>query len=181
MQRPYLLPRERPAVAVTSLRHPTHTQLLKLSDPATRAMTDFQEDSPLTVAEDLTVDYVFDEMFRLGVRAFLVVCEGVVTGLITAEHARGEHNLKRSPNPPGDAPAQLRVAGVMTPAADVPAVDWQMIEGAQIRDLIEIFEATGAHHLVVLENEMPNLSRVRGLINRARLERQLGARWSTAQ
>jgi hypothetical protein len=66
----------------------------------------------------------------------------------------------------------------MTLLVEVPAVDWQIIAGAQIRDLIEIFDGIGAQHMVVLENEKPNLSHVRGLVHRGRLERQLGAHWT---
>ena len=66
----------------------------------------------------------------------------------------------------------------MTPAADVPAVDWQTIAEARVRDLVEIFEGSGARHLMVLENEDAGHSSVRGLIHRGRLERQLGNRWA---
>jgi hypothetical protein len=57
-------------------------------------------------------------------------------------------------------------------------VDWQVVEEAQIRDLVDIFEGSGAQHLLVLENENAQLCAVRGLIHRERLERQLGTRWA---
>ena len=53
-----------------------------------RAMTDFQREPPLTAAEDCDLDTALDNMFRLGVRAFLVVRELVVVGLITVEDIR---------------------------------------------------------------------------------------------
>ena len=73
---------------------------------------------------------------------------------------------------------ELCVADVMVPAADMPAVDWQTIAEATVGDLVDIFEGSGAQHLVVLENETMDLSSVRGLIDRVRLERRLGVRWS---
>lgn len=172
MDRPYLLPRERDPIAVGTLRHHGHAPALKISDPATRAMTDFKHDAVLTVTEDLALQEVLDEMFRFGVRAFLVVRERVVTGLITTEHARAEHRAIRS--------GSLRVVDVMTPSAQVPAIDWQVLQEAQVRDLVEIFEGSGAAHLVVLENESPLVASVRGLIHRERLERQLSGRWGGA-
>ena len=162
---------------VASLRHHRHGPPLKIGDSATRAMIDFKCDPPLTVAEDLELEQVLDEMFRLGVRALLVVRERAVIGLITVEHARDERGLKPLQDVRDDAHQGPRVADVMTPSAEVPAIDWQMIVGAQIRDLIEIFDGSGAQHMVVLENEVPNLSNVRGLIHRSRLERQLGTHW----
>ena len=164
MQRPCLLAPEKHA-AVASLRHPLHTPPLKISDPAARAITDFQRDPPLIAAEDVALEQALDEMFQLGVRALLVVRERAVIGLITAEHAEY-------------AESALRVADVMTPAADVPAVDWQTIADARVCDLVEIFEGSGARHLMVLENEDAGHSSVRGLIHRGRLERQLGNRWA---
>jgi CBS domain-containing protein len=164
VQRPYLLAPSRDALAVASLRHHTHAPALKINDPAVRAMTDFQREPPLTVTEDMALEQVLDEMFRAGVRAMLVVRGSIVTGLITAEHA--------------DYSGAALVADVMTPSVDVPAVDWQTIEEAQVRDLVEIFEGSGAQQLVVLQNEGADRSSVRGLIHRARLELQLGNRWA---
>ncbi|HEX4023985.1 MAG TPA: CBS domain-containing protein [Steroidobacteraceae bacterium] len=183
MQRPYLLASTRNAVAtiaVSSLRQHAHAPSLKITDPAVRALTDFQHEPPLTVTEDAALEQVLDEMFRLGVRAFLVVREHVVTGLITAEHAeRAKRGGARGAGLDGaGAPRELRVADVMTPVGNVPAVDWQTIEEALVRDLVEIFEGSGAVHLVVLENETAGRSSVRGLIHRARLERQLGSHWA---
>jgi CBS domain-containing protein len=180
VDRPYLLPRDEHAIAVTSPRRHHHKEPLRLSDPAARAMTDFRRDPPLTVAENLALEQVLDEMFRAGVRCLLVVRESIVTGLITAEHVRGDHTLIRAQSLAMEGAVPLRVADVMTPSPDVPAIDWQVIEQAQIRDLVEIFAATEAEHLVVLESETVNRSHVRGLIHRARLERQLGTRCGTA-
>jgi hypothetical protein len=177
MHYPYLLPREGNSMPVASLRHHRHAPPLKMDDPAARAMIDFQCVPPLTVTEDVVLEQALDEMFRLGVRAFLVVRERGVIGLVTVEHARGERRLEPLQDMRDEAHQGLRVADVMTLSAEVPAVDWQMIVGAQIRDLIEIFDGSGAQHMVVLENEVPNLSSVRGLIHRGRLERQLGAHW----
>ena len=168
MERPYLLPRESRAIPIAALRAHFPAPTLRIGDPAVRAMTDYRRDPLLIVTEEQAIEQVLDEMFRLGVRAFPVVREHVMTGLITIEHAR---------TVPGRT---LRVLDVMTPASDVPAIDWQVIEEAHVRDLMEIFDGSGARHLVVLESQSPTLSSVRGLIHRERLERQLGTRWPGA-
>jgi len=138
-------------MAVPATRHRTKSRRLRSSDPAVRAMTDFLRDPPLTTLEECDLDTAMDEMFRLGVRAFLVVRAQAVVGLVTAS----------------------RVAEVMTAAADMPAIDWLTLREAKVRDLMEIFEGANVHHLVVLETESTQSATVRGLVHRARVERRL--------
>jgi CBS domain-containing protein len=162
MQSAYLLAARRHPLRAAALRQRTDLRALKAHDPAVRAMSDFVEDPPLTVPEDCRLDEALDQMFRLGVRAFLVVRELSVVGLITAEDVRaagGRH--------------ATRVVECMTPAADMPAIDWQTVQEARIRDLLEIFEGAGVDHLVVLESDVAARARVRGLFHRGRLERRL--------
>lgn len=138
-------------------------------------MNDFLRDPPLTVSRDRPLDGVCDDMFRLGVRAFLVVRDSTVIGLITADDLRGpraQRWLRRAATLSGQ-PASLRVADVMTPSAEVPAIDWDTLQESRVADLLEIFEATGLHHLIVLQNLAAKLSTVRGLIHRSRIERRL--------
>src|ERR1700722_2317609 len=103
MHRPYLLAARRPAVQCAVRRSPVEHRVLRVNDPAVRAMTDFLSDPPLTVAEDCTLSAALDEMFRSGVRAFLVARELTVVGLVTAEDMH-------------DTAAQC-VAECMTPAS----------------------------------------------------------------
>jgi CBS domain-containing protein len=133
-------------------------------------MSDFLDDPPRTIAEDAGLEEVVDHMFRLGVRAFLVVHDRSVIGLVTAEDADAARGSQRRC---GGTARELRAADVMTAACDVPAIDWQTLQESHIRDLIEIFEGSGVRYLVVLQTETASWSTVRGLIHRQRLERQL--------
>jgi CBS domain-containing protein len=153
-----------PATVYSSARFRTDLRRLRVSDPAVRAMTDFLRDPPLTAAEDCDLDTALDDMFRLGVRAFLVVREQTVLGLITAEDIREARG--------GTA---TRVAEVMTAAADMPAIDWRTLQRSSIRDLMDIFEGAGVNHLVVLESQSALRASVRGLVHRSRVERRLNS------
>ena len=133
-------------------------------------MSDFLDDPPRTIAEDAGLEEVVDLMFRLGVRVFLVVRDRSVIGLITAEDADA---ARRAHKGSGGTAHEPRVVDVMTPAAEVPAIDWQTLQDSRISDLIEIFEGSGVRYLVVLQTETASWSTVRGLIQRQRLERQL--------
>jgi CBS domain-containing protein len=151
-------------MAAPASRHRTKSRRLRSNDPAVRAMTDFLRDPPLTTVEDCDLDTAMDDMFRLGVRAFLVVRDLAVVGLITAEDIRQSRRSGVS-----------RVAEVMTSAADMPAIDWMTLREAKVCDLMEIFEGASVHHLVVLETESTQRATVRGLVHRARVERRLHA------
>ena len=133
-------------------------------------MSDFLDDPPRTIAEDAGLEEVVDQMFRLGVRAFLVVRDRSVIGLITAEDA---DTARRARKRFGATAPDLRAIDVMTPAPEVPAIDWQTLQDSRICDLIEIFEGSGVRYLVVLQTETASWSTVRGLIHRQRLDRQL--------
>jgi CBS domain-containing protein len=153
---PSSTPQRAPTARTRDLRR------LRASDPAVRVMTDFLHDPPLTAAEDCPLDSALDDMFRFGVRAFLVVRELCVVGLITVEDIR---QARRG--------AATRVVEAMTAAADMPAIDWQTVQQSRISDLLEIFEGARVHHLVVLESESAQRARVRGLVHRSRVERSL--------
>ena len=149
-------------MAAPATRHRSKSRRLRSSDPAVRAMTDFLRDPPLTTLEECDLDTAMDDMFRLGVRAFLVVRAQAVVGLVTADDIRQSRRSSAS-----------RVAEVMTAAADMPAIDWLTLREAKVRDLMEIFEGANVHHLVVLETESTQSATVRGLVHRARVERRL--------
>jgi predicted transcriptional regulator len=148
------------------LRSHSNLPRLKLSDHAARAMIDFLRDPPLTVGEDYSLQEAIDRMFRMGVRAFLVVREHSVVGLMTASEAA------RS------TPHHSRVADAMTLTDDVPAIGWDTLSDSSVQDLVEIFDGTGVNYLVVLQAHSASLSSVRGLIQRKRLHRQLSSPWS---
>ena len=170
MNPPFLLALQPGALPAPSPRSRPQQPQLRPADPAVRAMSDFLDDPPRTIAEDAGLEEVVDQMFRLGVRAFLVVRDRSVIGLITAEDA---DTARRARKRFGATAPDLRAIDVMTPAPEVPAIDWQTLQDSRICDLIEIFEGSGVRYLVVLQTETANWSTVRGLIHRQRLERQL--------
>jgi CBS domain-containing protein len=167
---PFLLALQPSALPALSPRSRPHQPQLRPADPAVQAMSDFLDDPPRTIAEDADLEEVVDHMFRLGVRVFLVVRDRSVIGLITAEDADAARSAQKSN---GAAAHALRAVDVMTPAPEVPAIDWQTLQDSRICDLIEIFEGSGVRYLVVLQTETASWSTVRGLIHRQRLERQL--------
>ena len=173
MNQSYLLAQQASPPATPSPRSRPCQHRLCASDPAVRAMTDYLDDPPRTIAEDAGVEEVIDEMFRLGVRTFLVVRESSVVGLITAEDARAAREARRAKHRRGASGLEPRAVDMMTPTHDVPAIDWQTVQNSRISDLLEIFEATGVRYLVVMQTDTAAWCTVRGLIYHRWLERQL--------
>jgi CBS domain-containing protein len=157
-----LLVPENDLQGAAAARHRTKSRRLRATDPAVRAMTDFFRDPPQTIPEDCDLDTAMDDMFRLGVRAFLVVRDLTVIGMVTAEDIR---QARRA--------GSRHVQEVMTEASEMPAIDWQTLREATVRDLLEIFEGANMHHLVVLETESTQRLTVRGLVHRGRIERRM--------
>jgi CBS domain-containing protein len=170
VNQPYLLAQQPNTIPAASPRSRPYAPQLRHADPAVRAMNDFLQDPPGTVAADTSLEEVIDCMFRLGARVFLVVHERSVIGLVTAEDASDARRARQGSDGAG---GELRAADAMTPSLDVPAIDWQTLQDSRIGDLVEIFEGTGVKYLVVLQTESASSSIVRGLIHRHRLERQL--------
>ncbi len=148
-----------PRMPRAPLRTRPFNRHLKRNDPAASAMTDFLREPPLTVAESVRVEEAIDQMFRLGVRSFLVVRDRHVIGLMTARQAARSSMHHRY------------VTDVMTPTDDAPAIDWDTLGASQVEDLLEIFDGSGVDHLVVIESHSATLNSVRGLVYRERLRR----------
>jgi CBS domain-containing protein len=144
---------------------------VNFNDPAVRVVNEFTHDGPRTVSEDCGLDDAQDELFRWGARALLVTRDRLVIGIITADDIAGERLAYAEHSHSSDG---VRVDDLMTHASDVPAIEWQTVLTATVRDMLEIFEGTGAKVLLVVETESATLTRVRGLIHRSRLNRQLG-------
>jgi CBS domain-containing protein len=153
---------EAAASAQRQIRLREEPPYVRLHDPAARVMSDFADEAPRVVDDERGVQEALDEMFRGGVRAFLVIHGQDVVGFVTADQllacSRG---------------AEAVVGEIMTPADDAPLIDWHTVCEARVCDLCDIFAGAGVDHLVVVEADGPARNTVRGLINRYRLIRQL--------
>jgi CBS-domain-containing membrane protein len=147
---------------------------LAYSDPAMRVVTDFVWEQPLTVSEQHLIDDALWLMIQAGVRALLVVRDEAVTGVITSYDIQGERPLQFLAICGYGRHDQIEVGHVMTQWEQVPRLDWQFLGRARVSDLAAFFRSTSATHVVVVEYGDQGETFVRGLVSRARLERQLG-------
>jgi CBS domain-containing protein len=161
-------------VGVLPIRRPAeHSGDLKSKDPALHVMTDFTRTFAITVAPDRQIDAALSDMGRLGVRAMLVVRADSVIGLITSYDIEGPRTVRFAQRPDVIRREDIRVGDIMTAWEDLPTLGWSTVQTAKIADLLEIFEGVGVMHLLVVESDARGAEVVRGLISRARIERQL--------
>jgi CBS-domain-containing membrane protein len=159
-----------------SFRSASDHHLLRASDSALRALTDFAASPAFTVNAGCGIDDALDDMFRRGVRALIVLDErDAVIGLVTSYDIQGGRTQQYLNSHPTCRREQLRVREIMTSCAAWAAIDWREVRSARIDDVLEIFRSTGSPYLLILEAAHATTPQLlRGIISRSRLERQLG-------
>ena len=158
-------------------RRPTQSQASRVSaeSPALDVMTDLSRVSPATIRPEAPLAGANQFMITRGVRLLLVVDEhDLILGVITAADLLGERPLqvavRRSLRRD-----ELSVADVMTPAAQVEALDLADLERARIGHVVETLRRLGRQHALVLEGRT-----VRGIVSLSQIARQLGLALPTA-
>ncbi len=159
---------------VLPLRRLAERRDFSVTDPALDAMTDFTRSVPISVAPERPIDEALADMMRFGVRALLVISGDSIVGLVTTHDILGPRPLAfAGRSDPGRE--HIRVGDIMTGWDAMPTVDWSTMQSARIRDLLEIFDGTGATHLLVVEDGDRGVPVVRGLVSRGRIDRRLEA------
>src|SRR3984885_13965636 len=121
--------------AVLPRRSVSDGQFLDPSDPAIHAITDFTREHPVTVDDERQIDDALGDMIHLGVRAMLVMRGQRIVGLITSYDIQGERPLQFLQTSNYSRHQDIRVGHIMTPWADLLAVDWDSILCGRAGDL----------------------------------------------
>ncbi|MGO8830678.1 MAG: CBS domain-containing protein [Steroidobacteraceae bacterium] len=172
-----LMPMSRFGGAALPRRSVLDGRSIEPGDPAVHALTDFTREFPVTVDPERQIDDALNDMIHLGVRALLVAKDQRLVGLVTSYDIQGEKPIQFLHSSNYNRHEEIRVAHIMTPLEELHALDWRSMESARAGDLLEIFEATGLTHLLVIElDRNGSTAVVRGLASRARLVRQLKGR-----
>jgi CBS domain-containing protein len=155
---------------------PWQTVAVTLDSPALNVMTDLSLVKAATVHPSTSLRRAEQMMIFQGVRMLFVVTEmPEIEGLITTTDLRGDRQM-RLVHERGTRYDDLCVADVMTDLTMLDAVDYGHLSHAVVGNLIATLKRFGRNHLLVVEAasaETPR--RVRGVISRSQIERQLGA------
>ncbi len=139
-------------------------------------MTDLTQVRAATVQPGTTLSQAEQIMIHQGVRLLFVVSQvPSVDGIVTATDLQGEKPLMRV-NQRQLKFEDLCVADVMTPLADIDAIDFASLRRANVDQVVTALLRTGRAHMLVIEHaSLTSPERIRGLISKTQIERQLGA------
>jgi signal-transduction protein with cAMP-binding, CBS, and nucleotidyltransferase domain len=154
---------------------PWNTKLVTLDSPALEVMTDLTLAKAAIVHPTTGLRQAEQAMIYLGVRMLFVVSEmPTIEGLITSTDLRGDKQM-RVVSERHLHFDELCVADVMNELSLLDAVDYVRICTARVGQVVATLQHVGRNHLLVVERLGARDShRVRGVISRAQIERQLG-------
>ncbi|WP_088280373.1 CBS domain-containing protein [Ideonella sp. A 288] len=163
-----------PGVSIAQAQ-PWHHQPVTLDSPAVAVMTDLTQVKAATVHPSISLGQAEQMMIYQGVRMLFVVTDmPSIEGLITATDLRGDHPM-RLVHERGARYDELCVADVMTALTMLDAIDFDDLRTASVGNMIATLKRFGRDHLLVVQRaEVATPRRVRGVISRAQIERQLG-------
>jgi CBS-domain-containing membrane protein len=147
-----------------------------LDSPALDVMTDLTRVKAATTHPATTLRQAEQLMIYQGVRMlFVVTAMPAIEGLITATDLDGDKRMRvvHERNLHYD---ELCVADVMTELASLDAIDYARMRVASVGNAIATLQRLGRNHLLVVEAATSRTPRrVRGVVSRSQIERQLGA------
>lgn len=152
---------------------PSHAQPVADDSPALAVMTDLLRVKAATVHPESSLREAEQTMIYLGVRMLLVVSDmPSIEGLITTTDLHGDRQvtLAHERRLHWD---QLIVADVMTGLARLDAIPFEAMRTATVGNVVATLKRFGRKHLLVVEAS-DGVTRVRGVISRSQIERQLG-------
>ena len=154
---------------------PWHTSEVTLESPALDVMTDLTQVKAATIRPDATLEQAEQTMIYQGVRMLFVVSDmPELEGLITSTDLRGERQM-RLVHARQLRFDEMRVADVMTELGWLDAIEFGHMRSATVGNMIATLKRVGRNHLLVVQVATSSTPlRVRGVVSRAQIERQLG-------
>jgi len=154
---------------------PTDNAPVTIASPALSVMTDLTQVKAATTHPSTTLRQAEQAMIYQGVRMLFVVREmPLIDGLITATDLGGDRQMQliHERHLHYD---ELCVADVMTEFGALDAIDYEVVRSAVVGNAVATLRRLGRNHLLVVEAATARTPRrVRGVISRSQVERQLG-------
>lgn len=177
MNRDSFLPTQRLTTSVPIAQaRPWHENTVTLDSPALEVMTDLCKVKAATISPSAPLQYAEQMMVFQGVRMLFVVTEvPAFEGLVTHTDLHGDKQL-RAVHDRKVIYDELCVADVMTELTHIDTIALADLRTAVVGNLVATLKRSGRNHLLVLQAaDQGTPSRVRGVISRSQIERQLGS------
>jgi CBS domain-containing protein len=152
------------------------TAKVALDSPALDVMTDLTQVKAAATHPTTSLRQAELIMIYQGVRMLFVVRDmPAIEGLITSTDLHGDRQMQLVQQR-GVKYDELRVSDVMAGLSVLDAIDFRAMNSATVGNVIATLKRYGRNHLLVVEGPSGDRPRrVRGIISRAQVERQLGA------
>lgn len=152
-----------------------------VDSPAVLVMTDLARVEPATIAAGELLVRGHQAMLHRGVRMLFVTDdERRLVGILTATDVLGERPVVAARERSMSA-ADLRVADIMTPLADLQAIPMPTVQRAEVGHVVATLKAAGRQHAIVVEPGADGQQQVRGIFSLTQIARQLGVPLSTGE
>jgi CBS domain-containing protein len=179
-ERPYHALRQSMAHSVANYRLPNQTTTPRVHglSPALEVMTDLRRTGAVTIPLGASVDEANKAMIRHRVRSLFVVGEvNAIQGIITSTDIMGEKPIQLAQER-GMRHVDILVHHVMTPAAQLEAIELREVEQARVGDIVETLKHSGRQHALVVDSGsvVPASAEriVCGIFSLTQIARQLG-------
>jgi CBS domain-containing protein len=151
------------------------TPPVTVGSPALEVVTDLTLVKAATIGPTTSLRQAEQVMVYQGVRMLFVVTDmPSIEGLITTTDLHGERQMRLVHDRKVHYD-DLCVADVMTGLPMLDAIDHERLRSATVGDVIATLQRFGRNHLLVVQGATAQTPRrVRGVISRAQIERQLG-------
>ena len=155
---------------------PPQQERVTLESPGMAVMTDLNQVRAATVQPGSGLAQAELMMIHQGVRLLFVVTQMPgVDGIVTAADLQGEKPLRLVSQRLVKF-EDLCVADVMTPLPDIDAIDFASLRRASVAQVVAALVNTGRAHMLVIESASDTSAmRIRGVISKTQIERQIGA------
>lgn len=165
-----------PSGTVIAQVHDWPDTAVTLASPALNVMTDLTKVKAATTSPSTTLRQAEQIMIYQGVRMLFVVdFMPAIKGLVTTTDLHGDlpMRLVQQRNVRYD---DLCVADVMAGLSVLDAIDYADMKFATVANLVATLRRHGRNHLLVAEGPTADgPRRIRGVVSRTQIERQLGA------
>jgi CBS domain-containing protein len=164
-----------PVGTVIAQAHPPQQVAVTLESSGTDVMTDLTQVRAATVPPGISLAQAEISMIHQGVRLLFVVSHMPgVDGIVTAADLQGERPMQLVSRRHVKF-EDLTVADVMTPLPDIDVIDFAFLRRANVRQVIAALVKTGHAHMLVIEHASRTTpERIRGVISKTQIERQVG-------
>lgn len=163
----------RGTVIARAERWPTTT--VTPDSPALEVMTDLTRVKAAIAGPATSLRQVEQIMINQGVRMLFIVSDmPTIDGLITTTDLHGGAKIRAAQRNKVRYD-ELSAADLMTPLRDLDAIDFEQVQTACVGNLVATLKRLGRNHLLVVDRPDGQAQRVRGVISKTQIERQLGS------